>query len=206
MLDKNPDQILDMELLHIKNEFSNKNPNIILCSEPFHKAEFLNIFINSIGYQVIFLDFDLLYTGYVVSEMIKNKNNVEIYHINKVDWTQKISEIAKRISNEKILLIIDSFNGFYNIFNEKESGRFVNASIMLLSSISKDSDSLVIITALARKNDKHEWILSPGGRHIINLKKSGTYHLKKMDDSLILSSLNQIETKQKIFKISSIDY
>ena len=31
------------------------------------------------------------------------------------------AEDAKRISNEKFLVVIDSFNGFYNIFDEKSS-------------------------------------------------------------------------------------
>ncbi len=206
VLDKNPEQILDDDLICVENEFSNKNPNIILCSEPFLKAEFLNELINSINYPVIFLDFDLLYSGYIVSEMIKKNDKVEIFHPSKEDWKKTISEIAKRISNEKNLVVIDSFNGFYNIFDEKESGRFINASLMLLSSIGRANGSSVIITALVRKNDNGEWILSPGGRHIIDSKKSGTYHLKKIDDSLLLSSLNQVGTAEKIFKINHSNF
>ena len=201
VLDKNPEQILDTELIHMRNEFSNKNPNIILCSEPFLKAEFLNELIDSIKYPIIFLDFDLLYSGYIISEMIKKNDKAEIYRPSKADWKKIISEIAKRISNEKFLVVIDSFNGFYNIFDEKESGRFINASLMLLSSIGRECGSSVIITAMVRKNDNGEWILSPGGRHIIDSKKSGIYHLKRIGNSLILNSLNQVGIVEKIFKI-----
>ena len=206
VLDKNPEQILDDNLIYVRKEFSHKNPNIILCSEPFLKAEFLNELIDSINHPVVFLDFDLLYSGYIVSEMIKKNDKVAIYRPSKIDWKKIISEIAKRISNEKNLVIIDSFNGFYNIFDEKESGRFINASLMLLSSIGRESGSLVIITAMARKNDNDEWILSPGGRHIIDSKKSGTYHLKRIGNSLMLSSLNQIGTTEKIFKIDHSNF
>lgn len=206
VLDKNPEQILDTELIYVRNEFSNKNPNIILCSEPFLKAEFLNELINSIKYPIIFLDFDLLYSGYIVSEMIKKNYKVEIYRPSKADWKKIISEIAKRISNEKFLVVIDSFNGFYNIFDEKESGRFINASLMLLSSIGRECGSSVIITAMVRKNDNGEWILSPGGRHIIDSKKSGIYHLKRIGNSLMLSSLSQMGTTEKIFKIDHSNF
>ncbi len=206
VLDKNPEQILDTELIYVKNEFSNKNPNIILCSEPFLKAEFLNELIESNKYPIIFLDFDLLYSGYIVSEMIKKNDRIEIYRPNKIDWKKIISEIAKRISNEKFLVVIDSFNGFYNIFDEKESGRFINASLMLLSSIGRECGSSVIITAMVRKNDNGEWILSPGGRHIIDSKKSGIYHLKRIGNSLMLSSLNQMGTTEKIFKIDHSNF
>jgi len=201
VLDKNHEPILDNDLTFVRNEFSNKNPNIILCSDPFLKTEFLNELINSNKYPIIFLDFDLLYSGYIVSEMIKKNNNVDIYRPNKIDWKKIISEIAKKISTEKNLIVIDSFNGFYSIFDEKESGRFINASLMLLSSIGRDSGSSVIITAIVRKNDNNEWILSPGGRHIIDSKKSGMYNLSKTESNLIFSSLNKIGVTEKIFKI-----
>ncbi len=201
MLDKNPEQISDNELIYVRNEFSSKNPNVILCSEPFLKSEFLNELINSVNNPVIFLDFDLLYSGYIVSEMIEKNDKVIIYRPSKADLKKIISEIAKRISNGKNLVVIDSFNGFYNIFDDKESGRFINASLMLLSSIGRENGSSVIITAIARKNDNDEWILSPGGRHIIDSKKSGKYHLKRINNNLILSSLNHEEITEKIFKI-----
>ncbi len=201
MLDKNPQVILDNDLTYVKKEFSIKNPNMILCSEPFLKAEILNELIDSTTFPIIFLDFDLLYSGYVVSELIKKNERVEIYRPSKIDLKKTISEIAKRISSEKSLLVIDSLNGFYNIFDEKESGRFINASLMLLSSIGSENSSLVLITALTRKNDGGEWILSPGGRHIIDSKKSGMYHLKRIDNSITVRSLNQITSTEKIFKI-----
>lgn len=205
MLDKNHEQILDNDLTCVRKEFSNKNLNIILCSDPFLKTEFLKELINSNDYPVIFLDFDLLYSGYIVSEMIKKNNSVDIYRPNKEDWKKSITEIAKRISNEKKLIVIDSFNGFYGIFDEKESGRFINASLMLLSFIGIESGSSVIITAIVRKNDNNEWILSPGGRHIIDSKKSGMYNLSRMDNSFILSSLNQKGVTEKTFKIECFD-
>ncbi len=201
MLDKNPQVILDNDLKFVKKEFSTKNPNIILCSEPFLKAEILNKLINSTVFPIIFLDFDLLYSGYVVSEMIKKNESVEIYRPSKINLKKTISDIAKKISNEKILIVIDSLNGFYNIFDEKESGRFINASLMLLSSIGNENGSLVIITALTRKKDDGKWILSPGGRHIIDTKKSGMYHLKRIDNSIMFRSLNQVGSTEKIFKI-----
>ena len=39
----------------------------MLCSEPFHKAEFLNRLTNSVENTIIFVDIDLLYTGYIES-------------------------------------------------------------------------------------------------------------------------------------------
>ncbi|RMW39184.1 MAG: hypothetical protein EA447_01520 [Nitrosopumilus sp.] len=198
MLDKSPEQILDGKLFHIQNEFKEKIPNIILCSEPFHKAQFLSKLINSFEKPIIFVDLDLLYTGYVESGMIKKKNNLTIFHPTKENWEEKFTEIITKISKEKFMVIIDSFNGIYNMFEDLESAIFINSCIMLLASLGKDTDSSVIITAMARKKENEGWILTPGGKQIIKSTKTGVYLLKKIENDLII---REIEEDSKIFKI-----
>ena len=198
MLDKSPEQILDSKLVHIQNEFKEKIPNIILCSEPFHKAEFLNKLIESVEKPIIFVDLDLLYTGYVESGMIQKKNNLTIFHLTKQNWEEKFTEIITKASKEKFLVIIDSFNGVYNMFDDLESAIFINSCIMLLASLGKDTDSSIIITAMARKKENNGWILTPGGKQIIKSAKTGIYLLKKIEKDLII---RQIEGDSKIFKI-----
>jgi len=139
VLDKSPEQILDNNLTHIQNEFGKNIPSIVLCSEPYHKAEFLNRLINSIKSPIIFVDMDLLYTGYIESGMIQKKDNVIIFHPNKTSWREKLSEIISKVSKEKFLVVIDSFNGVYSIFDELESARFINSCIMLLSYVGRQT-------------------------------------------------------------------
>ena len=199
VLDKSPEWVLDNNLVHIQNEFGKNVPSLVLCSEPFHKAEFLNRLMNSVKNSIVFVDMDLLYTGYIESGMIQKKDNVTIFHPNKVDWKEKLSEIIIKISKEKILVVIDSFNGVYNMFDDLESARFINSCIMLLSSLGRSTDSSVIVTTMARKKEKGDWILSPGGKHIIKSEKTGVYFLKKSEGNLIISSLEKIDSK--IYKI-----
>jgi len=201
VLDKNPKWILDNDLVQLKNEFSDKNPNIILCSQPFLKSEFLNRLIESTTFPVIFLDFDLLYSGYVISGIIKKKENVKILRSSRVNLEKDLKEIIERISKEKVLVILDSFNGVYNMFDELESARSINATIMLLSSIARHTKSLIVVTAMALKNDNGEWILSPGGRHIIDSKNSGMYNLGISETSLVLNSMNNRLDYENYFEI-----
>ncbi|RMW38780.1 MAG: hypothetical protein EA446_04515 [Nitrosopumilus sp.] len=198
MLDKSPEQILDSKLVHIQNEFKEKIPNIVLCSEPFHKAEFINKLIVSVEKPIIFVDLDLLYTGYVESGMIQKKNNLTIFYPTKENWEEKFTEIITKVSKEKFLVIIDSFNGVYNMFEDLESAIFINSCIMLLASLGNDTDSSVIITAMARKKENEGWILTPGGKQIIKSTKTGVYLLKKIENDLII---RQIDKDSKIFKI-----
>lgn len=201
MLDKNPNWILDNDLVQLKNEFSDKNPNIILCSKPFVKSEFLNRLIDSTTFPVIFLDFDLLYSGYVISGMIKKNENVKIIRSSRINLEKDLKEIIERISKEKVLVVLDSFNGIYNMFDELESARFINATIMLLSSVARHTKSLIVATAMVIKNDSGEWILSPSGRHLIDSKKSGMYGLEISQTSLILNSIDKRLEYEKSFEI-----
>ena len=191
LLDKNPEIVLESNLENIKNEFSKSIPSLILCSDSFHKIEFLNKLINSVQNPIIFVDMDLLYSGYIESKMIQKRENLVILQPNKQNWEKKLSEIITKVSKKEFLIIIDSFNGIYNLFDDLESARFVNSCIMLLSSLGKQSNSTVVITAMARKKDNNEWILSPGGKHIMKSPKSYIYFLKKIQNHLKIRKIDQ---------------
>ena len=200
VLDKSPKLVLDNNLKYIQNEFRQNNPSIVLCSDPFHKTEFLNRLIEVVEEPIIFVDLDLLYSGYVESGMIPKKKNVIIFCPNKTDWKEKISEIITKVSEKKFLVVIDSFNGIYNMFDDLESTIFVNSCIMLLSSIGKQVGTSVIVTAMARKKESDEWILSPGGKQIIKSGKIGVYFLKKIEKTITISNIEKIGTGSKILR------
>jgi len=190
-LDKNPEIILDDNLEYIQSEFKKNIPNLILSSNSFHKIEFLNKIISSTKNPIIFVDMDLLYSGYIESKIIQHKENLTIFQPSNQNWKEKLAEISNKISKEEFLIIIDSFNGIYNIFDDLESARFVNSCIMLLSSLGKQSNSTIIITAMARKKENSEWILSPGGKKIMKLVKMGIFFIKKKQNDLIINCINQ---------------
>ena len=191
MLDKSPEIILDDNLEYIQSEFKKNIPNLILSSNSFHKIEFLNKIISSTKNPIIFVDMDLLYSGYIESKIIQHKENLTIFQPSNLNWKEKLAEISNKISKKEFLIIIDSFNGIYNIFDDLESARFVNSCIMLLSSLGKQANSTIIITAMARKKENSEWILSPGGKKIMKLVKMGIFFIKKKQNDLIINSINQ---------------
>jgi len=200
MLDKNPELILDNDLNKINDEFLEKTPSIILCSKPFLKSEFLKRLIESQSIPKIFLDFDLMYSGYFISGMIKNES-VEIFRSSRKTWENDLKEIIEKISKQKVLVVLDSLNGIYNMFDELESARSINAAIMLLSSVARTTNSLIVVTAMVTKNENKEWILSPGGRHLMDSKKSGMYYLGMSETSLILDSVEKNLQYSKSFEI-----
>ena len=190
-MDKSPEIISDDNLEYIQNEFKKNIPNLILCSNSFHKIEFLNKIIISTKNPIIFVDMDLLYSGYIESKMIQEKENLMIFQPSNLNWKEKLSEIITKISKKEFLIIIDSFNGIYNLFDDLESARFVNSCIMLLSSLGKQTNSTIVITAMARKKENSEWILSPGGKHIMKSAKMEIYFLRKIQNDLTIRTIDQ---------------
>ena len=190
-MDKSPEIISDDNLEYIQNEFKKNIPNLILCSNSFHKIEFLNKIIISTKNPIIFVDMDLLYSGYIESKMIQEKENLMIFQPSNLNWKEKLSEIITKVSKKEFLIIIDSFNGIYNLFDDLESARFVNSCIMLLSSLGKQTNSTIVITAMARKKENNEWILSPGGKHIMKSAKMEIYFLRKIQNDLTIRTIDQ---------------
>lgn len=197
LLDKNPEINLNDNLEYFQNEFKKNVPSLVLCSNSFHKIEFLNKIIISEKNPIIFVDMDLLYSGYIESKMIEQKENLMIFRPNKLDWKERLSDIICKISEKEFLIIIDSFNGIYNLFDDLESARFVNSCLMLLSALGKQSDCSIVVTGMAKKNDSFEWILSPGGKHIMKLSKTNVYYLKKIENNLTIRIIDNDQNKSK---------
>ena len=197
MLDKNPEINLNDNLEYFQNEFKKNIPSLVLCSNSFHKIEFLNKIIISEKNPIIFVDMDLLYSGYIESKMIEQKENLMIFRPNKLDWKERLSDIICKISEKEFLIIIDSFNGIYNLFDDLESARFVNSCLMLLSALGKQSDCSIVVTGMAKKNDSFEWILSPGGKHIMKLSETNVYYLKKIENNLTIRIIDNDQNKSK---------
>lgn len=201
-MDKNHNQALNQNISQIQSEFSGRNPNFVLSSNPFVKTEFLHKLVESMNLPVFFLDCDLLYSGYVASGIIKKNDKLKFFVTTKSSLNNDIKQIIKKIENEKSLIILDSLNGLYNMFDELEYVRFINSTIMLLSSVAKYSKSIIIITGMARKNENKEFVLSPTGRQIVRIKKAGFYELGISETSLILNLMENTQENKRSYEIS----
>jgi len=104
----------------------------------------------------------------------------------KNDWNQVLKKILMMILKEKSFVIIDSLNGLYNLFDYKDVGRLVNAYVMLLIYVAKESDSSVLVVNMVRKKDEEEWVLSPSGRHVVDAKIMTNLYLKKQNSGIVV--------------------
>lgn len=164
-LDKNPKQYSDEDLSSIMKIFELNTLNSIMFSDPFLKTIFLNKLILKTNTPIFYLDFDLLYSGYVTSNIISLRNGVTLYRPTKDDWIKTLKTILLKLSENKSMLIMDSLNGLFNLHNEKkDAGRLINSYIMFLSCVAKMSNSCIVLPSIIRKKNDEGWALSITGR------------------------------------------
>jgi len=133
-----------------------KNPiNLIAYSDPYAKTVLMKELIGESNDKIIYLDFDLLFSGYIHSNIISKSENLSLFQIEKMTWENILQQTLLEISLNKCIVIIDSINIFYNVFTERDDvGRFINSSIMLLANSAKISNSIILINAFVPSREK----------------------------------------------------
>ena len=189
-MDKSSEQGLSFDVSNLTTEFFSKKSNLVLCKDVFDKVKFLNYLFTNTNDEIILLDTDLLMTGYFQSHMIPRRDNLMVFSPDESTWKPHLTEIIAKFSDKRCLIVIDSLNGAYNLFEGLESIRFLDSCIMLLLSMIKKNNSLLIITVSARQNKEKNWILSPGGKEIINSEKEHHYILKNQGNKLEIAHLS----------------
>ena len=128
-------------------KYFEKNPiNLITYTDPYTKTLLMRELIAESNNKIIYLDFDLLFSGYINADIIKKSQNLSLFQIQKQTFEDIMHKTILEISSKKTIVVIDSINVFYNVFTERNDvGRFVNTSIMLLTKFAKISNSIILV-------------------------------------------------------------
>lgn len=171
MLSKNPEQVNSK----IENILEQNLLNIIYYENSFAKAKFLTKTIEKWDIPTFYLDFDLLYSGYVKANMVPTLKNVTLLWPNSENLRDNLESVIEKISMTKSVVVIDSLNGFFNTLEDDDAGMLINSFIMMLASSAKNTKSIILVGSLSKLNDENEFVLYSSGRHVIDNK-----HMKKI--------------------------
>ena len=186
---KNPSDDLNSSKLNLQTILEQDLINSVFYSDPFLKAGFVSKLVRDTKLQVLYLDLDLLYSGYVVSEILPIKENVTLFQPTTETLNQMLKEILIKASLSQTIIIVDSLNGLFNILNRKKSvGKTVMSVIMLLASMAKMTKSYLVVASMVRYKKEEGWILSPTGKRLIETKNSKKILLEYgKEDGIVLS-------------------
>ena len=162
--------------------------NSVFCSDPFLKAGFISKLIQDTKLEVLYLDLDLLYSGYVISGTLSPKENLTLFQPTSESLYQMLRDILVKASLSQTIIIVDSLNGLFNILNRKKNiGKIIMSIIMLLESIAQMTKSYLVVTSMVRYKKEEGWILSPTGKRLIETKNSRKILLEYGKECIVLS-------------------
>jgi hypothetical protein len=170
--------------------------NLIAYSDPYAKTVLINELITESKHKIIYFDFDLLFSGYIYSNIISKSENLSLFQIQKQTWENVLQQTLLEISSNKSIVIIDSINVFYNLFTERSDvGRFINSNIMLLANSAKISNSMILVSAFVPNREK---INEEMPKYIIETKLLSKFFLDIKNSFLTISVYSKAPPEQAI--------
>ena len=186
LLSKNPEPINSK----IENILEQNLLNIIYYENSFAKAKFLTKTIEKWDIPTFYLDFDLLYSGYVKANMVPALKNVKLLWPDSENLRENLESVIEKISMTKSVVVIDSLNGFFNILEDDDAGMLINSFIMMLASSAKNTKSIILVGSLSKLNEENEFVLHSSGRHVIDNKHMEKIQLVESNGLLKINILN----------------
>ena len=177
--------------MRIESLLEKNTLNIVFYDDSFIKTRFFSKLISKWDTSVFYFDFDLLYSGYVLAGQTQVNKNLTVLSPDNDSLREDLRTVIEEASKSKSLIILDSLNGFFNLFEgEKDVGRIINSFIMLLVSTIKNTKSSVFIGGLSKLNDENEWVLYNTGRHVIENCHLTKIQLIRTENSILTKVLN----------------
>tara|TARA_B110001454_G_scaffold219146_1_gene250399 strand:+ start:1751 stop:2356 length:606 start_codon:yes stop_codon:yes gene_type:complete len=186
LLSKNPEQVNSK----IENILEQNLLNIIYYENSFAKAKFLTKTIEKWDIPTFYLDFDLLYSGYVKANVVPTLKNVTLLWPNSENLRENLESVIEKISMTKSVVVIDSLNGFFNILKDDDAGMLINSFIMMLASSAKNTKSIILVGSLSKLNEENEFVLYSSGRHVMDNKHMKKIQLVESNGLLKINILN----------------
>ena len=188
---------MDLNNTSIQNILEQNTANMIFYEDSYAKTAFFSKEIPNWEIPTFYFDFDLQYTGFVRAGIIPSPKNLTMLYPENVSLRGDLESVIEKISKTRSLIIIDSFNGFFNLLEGREDlGRLINSFLMLLVSCAKHTNSTVIVGILSKLNDENEWILYNTGRHVIDSEHFTKIQLTRSENGILARMLNPDNTNQ----------
>ena len=175
----------------IQNILEQNTTNMIFYEDSFVKTAFLTKEMSNWEIPIFYFDFDLQYTGFVRAGITKSPKNLTLLYPENNSIREDLKSVIGKISTKRSLVIIDSFNGFFNhLEDEKDIGRLINSFLMLLVSSGKHTKSTIIVGNLSKLNDENKWVLYNTGRRVIDNEHFTKIQLIRSENSILTKVLN----------------
>ncbi|MEO9310520.1 MAG: hypothetical protein ABI337_09565 [Nitrososphaera sp.] len=154
----------------------------------------------------IYFDFDLLYSGYLAANILRQHENVTVHQPKDDTWKSLLAKTLEQISQKRHLVIIDSLNGFFTVLaDHKNSGKLINDTLIMLASIGLRSDSTILAGSISKYKKDEGWVLSAIGRHIVEVNGMNHFSVRKQNSALRLTLVDDQNFTKSSIDLSELD-
>ena len=175
----------------IQNILEQNTTNLVFYEDSYAKTAFFTKELPNWEIPIFYFDFDLQYTGFVRAGITPSLKNLTLLYPENASLREDLKSVILKISKKRSLVIIDSFNGFFNLLEgDKDLGRLINSFLMLLVSSANHTKSTVIVGILSKLNDENKWILYNTGRRVIDSEQFTKIQLISSENSILTKVLN----------------
>ena len=188
---------MDQKKVTIRDVLEQNTANMIFYEDPFAKISFFSSEISNWKVPIFYLDFDLQYTGFVRSGIIKEMKNLTLLCPENGSLREGLKSVIAKITRERSLIILDSLNGLFNVLEgNKDVGRLVNSFLMLLVSAANHTKSTIMVGILSKLNEDR-WVLYNTGRAVIDNNHFTKIQLTKKENNTLATLLNSDNSSKK---------
>ena len=188
---------MDQKKTTIRNVLEQNTANMIFYEDSFTKTSFFTREVSNCKVPIFYIDFDLQYTGFVKSGITQEMENLTLLCPENGSLREGLKSIIANITNERSLIIIDSLNGLFNVFEgQNDTGRLVNSFLMLLVSAANHTKSTIMVGILSKLNEDR-WVLYNTGRAVIDNKHFTKIQLTKKENNTLATLLNSDNSSKK---------
>lgn len=153
--------------------FEDGTVSMLFCDGALIKTRFLSTLARESATPVLYLDFDLLYTGY---HRDATDPKVTVFRPDRDNLDKIMGQITDRISSDPHTVIVDSLAGASNVIRGADPAILLNVYLMMAAS-TMSGGSRLIVASLGKKRDG-EWVCVPINRHVI-VSPVRRFHLKQ---------------------------
>jgi hypothetical protein len=168
--------ILEVEKQAFPLLLDSKGMNALLYSDPFSKICFTCCLVSEFltKGKVVYVDLDTVFTSYTRNHIFDvNSGDLEIFLPSENEFERMLSDICSRLDGNTVLVVIDSLNSFYHLYDKIKVGslnRLLSAYISLLLNHTRRVGCALLVTSMIRHKKTSEWLLAPSSKRLIEAK------------------------------------
>ncbi|MGH9922916.1 MAG: hypothetical protein ACRD38_09205, partial [Nitrososphaerales archaeon] len=135
-------------------------------------------------------DLDTVFTSYVKNHIFDvDSGDLEIFLPSENEFERMLADICSRLDGNTVLVVVDSLNGFYHLYDKIKVGslnRLLSAYISLLLNHTRRVGCALLITSMIRHKKTSEWLLAPSSKRLIEARSSVILNVQLDTTSLIV--------------------